>query len=163
MSGAEGDVDAGYEDDLDDEPDGDLDEGYDEDDLDDEPDDVASLPAAPTTYYPSVDVFVSAWLTQTYRRHLSNRARIWCPQWWRHGEAIARLEALWRAWEDLRRDPGTGMSVWFRDHADVHMRVLMDPEGPFRGCRVDEGHVAELAPLPLDEPPEGTFAAEDPA
>lgn len=141
----------------------DLDEdGYDEGDLDDEPTAEAS-PPAPETYYPSVDVFVSAWLAPTYRRELNNRTRIWCPQWWRHGEAIARLEALWRAWEDLRRDPSTGMSVWFRDHADIHMAVLMNPEGPFRGCRVGEGHVDALEPLPLDEPPEAMFAVEDPA
>lgn len=32
----------------------------------------------------------------------------------------------------LRQDPTTGISVWFRDHADHHMAVLLDPDsGPF--------------------------------
>ena len=25
----------------------------------------------------------------------------WCAQWWAHGEAVLRLEALWRSWEVL--------------------------------------------------------------
>ncbi len=52
--------------------------------------------------------------------------------WWMHPEAVARLDALWRAWEHLGNDPATGMSVWWRDHADHHMGVLMSPDGPFR-------------------------------
>ena len=60
--------------------------------------------------------------------------RVWCPQWWRHAEAVARLEALWRAWEHLRQDAATGLSVWFRDHADHHMTILLDADGPFKGC-----------------------------
>ena len=56
-----------------------------------------------------------------YRRALDGTQRTWCPEWWRHAEAPSRLEALWRAWEHLRLDPATGMSVWFRDHADHHM------------------------------------------
>ncbi|MGV0111135.1 DUF4913 domain-containing protein [Arthrobacter sp. CP30] len=32
--------------------------------------------------------------------------------------AVSRLNALWRAWETLRLDPGTGMSDWWRIHAD---------------------------------------------
>ena len=51
-----------------------------------------------------------------------------------HPEAVARVAALWRAWEHLRLDPATGMSIWWRDHADHHMRVLMDPHGPFYKC-----------------------------
>ncbi|WP_221186477.1 DUF4913 domain-containing protein [Terracoccus luteus] len=41
---------------------------------------------------------------------------------------------MWRAWEALRLDPATGMSVWWRDHADHHMTVLFSPEGPFAGA-----------------------------
>lgn len=88
---------------------------------------------------------------------MPGRNRTWCPQWWRHPEAIIRLEALWRAWEHLRLEPATGMSVWLRDHADHHMTVLLDPDGPFKDCRPDKGHGARLEPLPLDQPPEGLF------
>ena len=66
-------------------------------------------------------------------------------------EGIPRLEALGRAWEYLRLDARTGMSVWFRDHADHHMTVLLSAEGPFKGCKPD-GHGERLKPLPLSAP-----------
>lgn len=82
----------------------------------------------------------------------------WCPEWWRHAEAISRLEALWRAWEHLRLDAATGISLWFRDHADPHMAMLLDADGPFKRCSPTKGHGRELDPLPLREPPAGLFA-----
>ena len=62
-------------------------------------------PEEPALYYPSVDVWVQELLAPTYRRHIDGRNRTWCPEWWRHAEAISRPEALWRAWEHLRLDP----------------------------------------------------------
>jgi hypothetical protein len=112
----------------------------------------------PALFYPSLDRFVAEQLAPMYRRHLGDgRHRTWCPRWWCHAEAIARLDALWRAWEHLRREPALGMSVWFRDHADPHLGVLMDADGPFRGCKPD-GHVGRLEPLPVEDPPAGLFA-----
>ena len=64
---------------------------------------------------------------------------------------------LWRAWEHLRLDGSTGLSVWFKDHADHHMSVLLSADGPFKGCTPDDGHRAKLAPLPCEEPPAGLF------
>ena len=128
-------------------------------DLDDDEADVASDGEgddAPTLYYPSVDVFVSQWLAPTYRRHFT-RTRIWCPHWWAHAEAVVRLEAIWRAWEHLRLEPATGISVWLRDHADVHMAALMDFDGPFYGCNMLEGHKPRASVLEVVEPPPGMF------
>ncbi|GAB3572344.1 hypothetical protein GCM10027405_38920 [Arthrobacter alkaliphilus] len=51
-----------------------------------------------------------------------------------HPEAVSRVETLWRAWEHLRLDGATGINVWFKDHADHHMSVLLDPRGPFYKC-----------------------------
>ncbi|RJK92543.1 DUF4913 domain-containing protein [Vallicoccus soli] len=117
----------------------------------------------PQLYYPTLDVFVRELLAPTYRRVIDGRHRSWCPQWWRHGEAIARLEALWRAWEHLRHDPAIGASSWFRDHADPHMAVLFDPDaGPFKYCTSEQGHSPRLQPLPLDAPPEGLFQLPTP-
>lgn len=113
----------------------------------------------PTTYYGSVDEFVREFLRFAYRRRLLGRGQspYWDPQWWQHDEAVMRLEALWRAWEFLRLDPATGMSVWWRDHADHHMRVLMSDEGPFTGNNT----TAETGePLPYEEPPVGMFPDE---
>jgi Domain of unknown function (DUF4913) len=110
----------------------------------------------PELYYPDVVTFVREQLVPMYRRPLGGQGVTWCPQWWRHAEAIARLEALWRSWEHLRLDPATGMSVWFRDHADHHMPVLLSADGPFKGCKPDK-HGERLDPLPLDAPPDGLF------
>jgi hypothetical protein len=88
-----------------------------------------------------------------YRRPLGGQHVTWGPEWWKHAEAIARLEALWRAWEHLRLDPATGVSVWFRDHADHHMTVLLSADGPFKGCKPKEGHGDRLEAFPLTPPP----------
>lgn len=93
-----------------------------------------------------------------YRRSLSANTTTWCAQWWRHAEAIARLEALWRSWEHLRLDPTTGMSVWLRDHLDHHMTILLSADGPFKGCKCDE-HSQRMKTLPLTQPPTGFFGS----
>ncbi|MGF1660984.1 MAG: DUF4913 domain-containing protein [Kineosporiaceae bacterium] len=107
--------------------------------------------AEPATLFTDVEEFVAEYLTQVYRRHVEGRTRTWCPQWWRHAEAVIRLEGLWRAWEQLRTDPAFGMSTWYRDHADPHMAVLLDPDGPFRRCSPDRGHSPDTTgPLPME-------------
>jgi hypothetical protein len=109
-------------------------------------------------FYASVADFVGEKLAPTYRRQINPGAGItWCPQWWRHAEAISRLEALWRSWEFLRLEGATGMSVWWRDHADYHMSVLLSADGPFKGCSPDDGHKPKLPPLPCEVPPVGLF------
>ena len=108
----------------------------------------------PPLHYAHLEDFVGDYLVRIYRRSLSGPSTAWCPEWWRHPEAYARLEALWRAWEHLRLDPATGMSVWFRDHADHHMAVLLSSDGPFKGCE-GKGHGEHpLEPLPVATPPE---------
>jgi uncharacterized protein DUF4913 len=114
--------------------------------------------APPELFYGTVEEFVREQLAPMYRRALDATHRTWCPQWWRHAEAISRLEALWRAWEHLRLDPATGMSIWFRDHADHHMAALLDSDGPFKRCSPTKGHSERpLEPLPLLDPPPGLF------
>lgn len=116
-------------------------------------------PPEPSLVFPTLDLFVQNHLALNYRRHLNVQGgHTWCPEWWRHGEAISRLEALWRAWEALRRDGKTGMSVWWRDHADHHMPILFSTEGPFKGCSVEKGHSPRLSPLPCTSPPAGLFS-----
>lgn len=116
---------------------------------------------APSLVFATVDLFVQEHLALNYRRNLNVQGgHTWCPEWWRHGEAISRLEALWRAWEDLRRDGKTGMSSWWRDHADHHMQILLSTDGPFKGCSVDKGHNPRLEPLPCIPPPAGLFVPQ---
>jgi len=114
----------------------------------------------PQPYYPTVQQFVQSWLLPIYRRSVRGPDKVWCPRWWEHGEAISRLDALWRAWETLRLDPGTGLSVWWRDHADHHLTILLGADGPFRGC--EDGHSARpLEQLPHQPPPAGTFQRDE--
>lgn len=104
----------------------------------------------PEPEFTSVYEFVERHLVFVYARKLTHKPdRRWCPRWFEHAEAVSRLEALWRAYESLRLDPGTGMSVWWRDHADHHMSALFAPDGPFESCTADRGHNADLAPIVL--------------
>lgn len=109
-------------------------------------------------YYGSVDEFVREYLRHMYKRRIDGRNRVWSARWWSYGEAIARLEALWRSWEYLRQDPSTGMSVWWRDHADYHMPILLDPDGVFADAADDPENLNRRGePLPYLPPPEGLF------
>ncbi|WP_245721292.1 DUF4913 domain-containing protein [Nocardia pseudovaccinii] len=111
-----------------------------------------------STIYGNVVEFVENYLSPVYLRHVSDLGdMVWCPEWWKHAEAGARLEALWRAWEYYRLDGRTGMSVWFLDHADPHMFELLDRRGPFEYCGAVGGHHDTLAPLPLRSPPPNVF------
>jgi hypothetical protein len=112
----------------------------------------------PQLYFANVDEFVREYLRHVYRRPIDGRAVFWSAEWWRYDEAMNRLEAIWRAWEYLRLDPATGMSVWWRDHADPHMQVLMSPQGPFR--RETDVRTDEVDPLPYTAPPPGLFRDE---
>ena len=110
-------------------------------------------------YYGSVDEFVREYLRLAYRRPINGRSRVWAAEWWRYDEAVIRLEALWRSWEELRQDASTGMSVWWRDHADHHMAMLMDPDGAFAAAdaNADANKTRKGDPLPYSAPPEGLF------
>lgn len=118
--------------------------------------------AEPTLNFPTLPDFVRH-LGTWYRREVFDSYELtWCPDWWRHPEAVVRLEAMWRSLESLRQDGATGISVWLRDHADVHMAQLLSPAGPFRGCTAKDGHAKEpLAPLPVTDPPAGWWARAD--
>lgn len=126
--------------------------------IDDEPEPEET---EPPLYYGSVDEFVREYLIGAYRRPLSPGQRVWAAKWWEYDEAVIRLDALWRAWEKLRQDPSTGMSVWWRDHADHHMGVLFSPDGPFAGVKMDPASADQKGvPLPYTAPPEGLFPDE---
>jgi Domain of unknown function (DUF4913) len=84
-------------------------------------------------------------LAQVVRRRLGGHLT-WCPEWYRHAEAIMRLMAMWEEWEHAVAD-GT-MSNWWLDHCDPHMAVLMSRDnGPFMACTEKEHR--PLGPLPL--------------
>jgi len=69
----------------------------------------------------------------------------WCTRWYDHDEAIARLEALRRAWEEHVITPGAGMSTWYLSHYDPHIAALTSPGGPFWQC--SPGHHQLARPI----------------
>lgn len=70
-----------------------------------------------------------------YGREIST-TRPWCAQWEQHPEAVARLHALWLAWQQLTDvEAGlSGPSTWHRDHCDQALVHLRAPDGPFAAC-----------------------------
>lgn len=89
-----------------------------------------------TPRYPDVGAWVDEWLLTTYQRTL-NGHRTWCARWREHPEAVQRLEAMWAAWQRSHDDP-IKLGAWWLTVADPHLAVLLDPDGPFSGCRAGE-------------------------
>ncbi|UZI33937.1 DUF4913 domain-containing protein [Streptomyces sp. VB1] len=73
----------------------------------------------------------------------------WCHLWFEHSVAIARLHAVWLAWQELT-DPAscgyTGPSTWHRDHLDPALRELRGSTGPFSGCTKGEHQIEHRLP-----------------
>ncbi|MFY0407933.1 DUF4913 domain-containing protein [Solicola sp. PLA-1-18] len=90
----------------------------------------------PVNHFSDVYSFVDEYLAYVYGRPVKRQRTDfrWCAQWYRHPEALSRLDALWQAFETLRLTPGTGMSVWWINHAEPTMTALTDTEGTFRSC-----------------------------
>lgn len=107
--------------------------------------------------FTSLTAWITEWLAPTITVEPGPQMR-WCPQWWRHAEAVSKLESIWRAWEDHRISPDpNAMSLWWRDHGDYHLGYLMESNRtPFRQCSPN-GHRDDLTPLPIEPPPPGWF------
>lgn len=113
--------------------------------------------APPPLVYGSAEEFLHEQLLPTYIRNVRGKQARWCTRWYLHAEAISRVTAMWRSWEKLRLEAGTGASDWWLHHADPHMRVLLDPEGPFFNC--GDGHSAPKV-LDVEVAPKGWFPDE---
>jgi hypothetical protein len=105
------------------------------DELYDQTDAKAAVPKMIEPVYPTLTEWVDGRLIPNLERQAGNQHR-WCNQWAEHPEAVARLEACWRAWETLRLDPTLGMSVWYRDHHDPCINALAGGTGPFSSCTI---------------------------
>ncbi|GEM_PF-714068 len=119
-------------------------------------------PGAPiVTEFASLDAFVEGYVLPNWR-HRPSQGK-WCATWWRHSEAIARLEAVWEAFEVMRREPAPALSTWWRDHLDVHMRTLTAEDGTFAGCAATRHEtVHQQQETWLSQPPEAGQFHTDP-
>lgn len=131
-------------------PDGERDESAEDIRLDEE-----SVGRPAELFYPNVGEFVTDRLVHFIPRPTPGSGLVWCPSWFRHAQALSRLDSVWRAWENLRFDPALGMANWWNHYLDPTMRALMDPvAGPFARC-VDGHRDHEL--LPVEPAPEQLF------
>ncbi len=106
--------------------------------------------SAPEPEFTELEDWLTEYFLPMFHRTLGGEYR-WCRQWWRHGEAISRLNSLWHAWEVLRTLPGTGIGIWYREHLDHQLPLLLGARGPFYQCSEDahrEPHEAAADPAP---------------
>jgi len=131
--------------------DGLLDQEHDHNELDEQQ---AEHQEEPENLYTDVAAFVEGFLITVYARPVNAQKNDfrWCAHWWEHAEAVSRLEALWKAFETLRQDPGTGAAVWWRDYADPTLNALCSSEGAFKQCSDTQHKV--YADLPVEPAPD---------
>jgi hypothetical protein len=79
--------------------------------------------------------WVEDFLLEVYGREVSTAAP-WCERWQEHREAVARLHALWMAYQQhIEPEAGpSGPAVWHRDFLDHTMTAVRAPNGPFAAC-----------------------------
>jgi hypothetical protein len=89
--------------------------------------------------YSMVESWVRGYFTPMFLHRVLGNPRVrWCPRWWDHAEAIARLTVLWNGWEAARWEPSAKPGWWL--DLDHHLPLLTAVDGPFRACRQPEGH-----------------------
>jgi hypothetical protein len=115
---------------------------------------LAAVADGATPYCSSLEDWVTTVFCPTFVRRSTPTFR-WCSEWWRHSEAISRLEALWRTWEALRLDPLFGMGTWYRDHLDHQLATLTAAAGPFADCDPSRHFPSERDRLPHTAAPAG--------
>ncbi|MFD1660199.1 DUF4913 domain-containing protein [Streptomyces caeni] len=109
----------------------------------------------------ALTAWVNHLLLPVYGREITT-SRPWCHQWHEHPEAVARLHALWLAWQQFTDvEAGlAGPSVWHRDHLDPTWLQLRAPDGPFAACTTSPNRPHHrLLPTPAPEPTELELAA----
>lgn len=119
-------------------------------------------PKARGLWFGNVYEFVVSYLNPNYVRRIERETR-WCQEWWRHSEALARLDALWRSFEAHRvSSDANAMAVWWRDFADPTMGSLTRLKGPFEQCDGIAGeHIATEEEIWVTvRPPAGMFTDE---
>jgi hypothetical protein len=100
-----------------------------------------------TVVHPTLASFVT-WFGATFARDVGHPGARWCAHWAEHPEAVLRLTAVWRAYEELSAAGGAGLGTWLRDHADPQLARLTADDGPFGRCATGE-RIRHTLPAPL--------------
>ena len=94
---------------------------------------------------PAFLAWVEEHLSVVEYTHSDKSTAAWCPEWWKHPEAVERLWSCFEAREQARQDAAAHMdalSDWWLTHWDRHAAILFDAKaGPFRKCDRNLGHL----------------------
>lgn len=105
---------------------------------------------APKPVYADLETWLRKHLAQVIRRRFGG-SLTWCSEWYRHAEAVSRLNAMWQEWEKAVVE--STMSNWWLYHGDPHLNVLMSKDnGPFMACKPGEHRALEPLPLADSDP-----------
>lgn len=131
-------------------PDEAEDEGGDEDEAGDEKKKVKPL-------YEHVDLWVQGFFLPVVRRQIHAAAGTglsWDERWWLYPEVVARFTALHHAWEEARAsDKPSAVSLWWIQHLEPHLRVILDGQnGPMANADA-EGTFAGWPSMPHQPAP----------
>lgn len=109
------------------------------------------------TYYPNLACFVELHVANMwpYQQGVMTKF-LWVPDWWRYPPLIYQLDALWRAYENARRQPGQ-MMIFNIQAFGLLDRVLNKDTGLVASLGIDENEhtTGPNEPLPCIRPPKG--------
>ncbi|WP_176451756.1 DUF4913 domain-containing protein [Enemella dayhoffiae] len=148
MAEADHDLEVDLETDDVDHDDSDTEHVDDADPFDSDSEAQAEEPAPAGPKFPNADAWLRGWLLNVWQppnppgatdQHTSKAPPMWhwCPRWWLHPEAVVRIEALWRTWEDAQPDAYRGMALWLRDQFDHHWPRIVGNPGPLMYCTAE--------------------------
>lgn len=109
------------------------------------------------TYYPNLASFVELHVANMwpYQQGVMTKF-LWVPDWWRYPPLIYQLDALWRAYENARRQPGQ-MMIFNIQAFGLLDRVFNKDTGLVASLGIDENEhtTGPGEPLPCERPPKG--------
>jgi hypothetical protein len=115
----------------------------------------------PETFFVNVLDFVVSYMSKVYAESTTQSARrIWLNDWWKYSAIVARMNALWIAWE--RSYKANQIEVWFLNAAEPMMRYIGDKETGIMThyIREDSSNLVRVKKgefLPTIEPPHDWF------
>ncbi|QOL35480.1 DUF4913 domain-containing protein [Bifidobacterium lemurum] len=109
------------------------------------------------TYYPNLPAFVELYVAHMwpYQQGVMTKFQ-WVPEWWRYPALVGQLDAMWRAYEHARKQPGS-MFIFNIQAFGLLDRVFNKDTGLVRslGVDADKCKTDVNEPLPCVRPPKG--------
>lgn len=108
-------------------------------------------------YYPNLVAFVECYFARMFPYMQSVTSHIqWIPDWWKYPPVVGALDALWRAYEMARRQPGQMMVFQLQAYGLID-RVFDKDRGIVASLGIDATRTTTDPgqPLPCIRPPRG--------